>query len=308
MPPKPKFTLDPSFKPGSTVEISSDDEGFRGSWFLGTIVRRCSSKGSLVKFLVEYKTIMEDEKGSKPLSEMIDLSQLRPEPPRETDRDFKFGEDVDAYYNDGWWEGTITEQLENGKFGVFFRTSREQLEFRKEDLRLHREWVNGTWIPPLEEEKASITTEVKLSKTMTREKFSRGKVVEVSSDEDGFQGAWFAATIIEPKGKDVFLVEYQALRTDDDSEFLREEIDTKHIRPYPPETLVVDPFNLLEEVDALYNDGWWVGVISKVLSKSRYIVYFKSTNEEMEFQHSQLRLHQDWIDGKWMMASKALKL
>lgn len=109
---------------------------------------------------------------------------------------------------------------------------------------------------------------------------------------------------MEPVGKDKFLVEYQNLRTDDDKHFLREEIDTLHIRPTPPENLMVGRFNLLEEVDSFYNDGWWVGVISRVLSGSKYIVYFRGTNEELEFHHSELRLHQEWIDGKWVMASQ----
>lgn len=134
--------------------------------------------------------------------------------------------------------------------------------------------------------------------------FCKGTLVEVSSDEDGFQGAWFAATTVEPTGKDKYLVEYQSLRTEDDKEFLKEEIDIKHIRPSPPETLMVDRFNKLDEVDALYNDGWWVGVISKVCSNSKYVVYFKTTKEELTFEHSDLRLHQDWINGKWVTASQ----
>ncbi|KAF2324038.1 hypothetical protein GH714_006318 [Hevea brasiliensis] len=30
------------FKPGSIVEISSDDDGFLGSWYVGTVIRRAS--------------------------------------------------------------------------------------------------------------------------------------------------------------------------------------------------------------------------------------------------------------------------
>lgn len=148
----------------------------------------------------------------------------------------------------------------------------------------------------------TVTDKVKSSETVT-DMFSKGTLVEVSSDEDGFEGAWFAATVVEPKGKDKFLVEYLHLRTDDDSGFLREEIDILHIRPYPPGH-VCDCFNRLQEVDALYNDGWWVGVISKVLSNSRYVVYFRNNNEELEFEHSDLRIHQDWINGKWVIATK----
>lgn len=142
------------------------------------------------------------------------------------------------------------------------------------------------------------------SKETVEEKFIKGAFVEVSSDEDGFEGAWFGTTIVEPIGKDKFLVEYQSLRTEDEKDFLREEIDILHIRPCPPDTVSVGGFKLLEEVDCLYNDGWWVGVVSKVLGDSRYIVYFKDTKEEMEFDRSEMRLHQEWIDGKWAVASQ----
>ncbi|KAA8536720.1 hypothetical protein F0562_029198 [Nyssa sinensis] len=299
--------LNAYFQNGSEVEISSNDDGFRGAWYTGTVIRPASGKVKN-KFLVEYKTLMADEKGSKPLRETLDVVQLRPPPPRELNRSFKFSEEVDAYYSDGWWEGVITEVLENKRYSVFFRGTREQIDFGESELRLHREWVHGKWVPPLEEEKVLVSTEVKSSKEMVEETFKEGTLIEVSSDEDGFQGAWFAATIIKQISKEKFLIVYQNLRNDDDTEFLREEADVMHIRPYPPDTPVVDHFNLLQEVDALYNDGWWVGVISKVLSGSRYIVYFKDTKEEMEFKGTDLRLHQDWIDGKWVMVSRALKL
>lgn len=136
------------------------------------------------------------------------------------------------------------------------------------------------------------------------ENFGKGTLVEVTSDEDGFQGAWFAATILEKLSNDECIVEYQSLTNDDGTELLKEKANIKHIRPYPPETAVRDYFSLLQEVDALYNDGWWVGVISKVLQGQKYLIYFRGTNEEMEFKHSDLRPHQDWIDGKWVVASK----
>lgn len=136
------------------------------------------------------------------------------------------------------------------------------------------------------------------------EMFGKGALVEVTSDEDGFQGAWFAATILEKLSNDEYLVEYQSLTDDNGTELLKEKANVKHIRPYPPEIAVTDYYSLLQEVDALYNDGWWVGVISKVLQGKKYFIYFRGTNEEMEFVHSDLRPHQDWIDGKWVVASK----
>lgn len=145
---------------------------------------------------------------------------------------------------------------------------------------------------------------MKCSKETREEKFRKGTIVEVSSDEDGFQGAWFAAKVLEAAGKDKFLIEYKNLTTDDESEFVREEIDILHIRPSPPEVTVIGRFRMLDEVDAFYNDGWWLGMISKVLRGLKYEVYFRATEEAMEFQQSELRLHQDWIGGKWVMASQ----
>ncbi|KAJ8752273.1 hypothetical protein K2173_003909 [Erythroxylum novogranatense] len=139
-----------------------------------------------------------------------------------------------------------------------------------------------------------------------KEKFSKEMLVEVSSDEDGLKGAWFAATIVEVVAKDKYLVQYESLKTADDAGFLGEEIDILHIRPRPPETIVVDCFKLMDEVDAHYNDAWWLGLIYKVHPNSRYVVYFKDTDEELVFNHSDLRIHQDWIDGKWITASQGL--
>ncbi|KAK6911673.1 Agenet-like domain [Dillenia turbinata] len=305
------------FQKGIEVEVMFDEEGFKGAWFAATIVKppykkktkdnkRKVDQSVNYEVEVECRDLMSDAKGKKKLRETIDLIQIRPIPPREKTRSFELNEEVDAYFNDGWWEGVVTEVLEKKRYSVYFRCSREQMDFHESDLRLHREWVRGSWVPPLpiEDEKARSSLEGKCSSDVADEKFSNGMLVEVSSDEDGFQGAWFGATIVEAAGENKYLIEYKNLKTEDNKEFLREEIDSLHIRPCPPETLVIDRFNLLDEVDALYNDGWWVGVISKVLGRSKYLVYFRDTDEELQFDHKKLRPHQDWINGQWITASK----
>lgn len=135
-------------------------------------------------------------------------------------------------------------------------------------------------------------------------KFGNGTIVEVKSDEEGYQGSWYTAVIVGLIGNDKFLVEYQTLKTNDETELLQEEADVSCIRPLPPEVQRTDPFDQLEEVDAWYNDGWWVCHISKVLVGLKYKVRFKTTNEEMVFEHSKLRPHQEWINDRWVAASK----
>ncbi|CAI0402553.1 unnamed protein product [Linum tenue] len=135
-------------------------------------------------------------------------------------------------------------------------------------------------------------------------KFTKGMQVEVTTDDDGFKGAWFAATIIEPSGEDEYLIEYKTLTNDDDTEFLREDIRACNIRPCPPEITVVDGFKVMDEVDAYYNEGWWVGVIAKVLINCNYVVYFKEYDEKITFKQADLRPHQDWLNGLFLQRSE----
>lgn len=132
--------------------------------------------------------------------------------------------------------------------------------------------------------------------------FRNGKVVEVRSDEEGFEGAWYTAVIKDYLGDGKYLVEYLTLMTDDETAPLKEEARAEDIRPYPPQPPQV-PFRPLDKVDVWYNDGWWTGVISKVLSRSTFMVYFSTTNEELVFKEPYLRIHQDWIYRKWVVSS-----
>ncbi|KAG5233047.1 DUF724 domain-containing protein [Salix suchowensis] len=281
-----------------TIEVSSDEDGLKGAWFAATIVEPVGKD----KYLIEYQALRTED-DSDFLREEIDTVHIRPCPPQTIMIDrFKKLEEVDALFNDAWWVGVVSRVNTFPKYLVFFKDSNEELEFQHSDLRPHQDWINGKLVTP--SKKVPDTTQVKPIESPKDAKFSKGMLVEVSSDEDGLKGAWFAATIVEPVGKDKYLIEYQALRTEDDSDFLREEIDTVHIRPCPPQTIMIDRFKKLEEVDALFNDAWWVGVVSRVNTFPKYLVFFKDSNEELEFQHSDLRPHQDWINGKLVTPSK----
>ncbi|KAF5797915.1 putative Agenet-like domain-containing protein [Helianthus annuus] len=297
--------LNSIFKPGTEVEISSNEEGFRGAWYTGTVVKS-KNRNKLIQ--VEYKTLMADESGRKPLRETLNVVQLRPLAPREKgELEFKFSDEVDAYYNDGWWEGVITGVLPGNRYDVFFRATREQLEFSASQLRIHREWFYGNWLPPLQQQdqdQAYISTGLNIS---NNDKFIKGATVEVCSDEEGYYGAWFTATIVEQLSNGNFKIEYKSLRNDDDTALLTEIVDSNHIRPCPP-TETIEHFRMFEEVDALCNDGWWVGVVSKVLSRQKYEVFFRGTDEELVVKQSDLRRHLEWINGKWISSSSVCNL
>jgi hypothetical protein len=286
------------FKNGTIVEVSSDEEGFRGAWYIGTIVRRVRGKN---KFVVEYKTLLADENSSAPLQETLDLVQLRPLQPPDHSRSFAFSQEVDAYHNDGWWEGVITAILPDDVYSVFFRGTREQLDFGLSDLRLHREWNNGKWNPPFEEQAESSSVErVSKDPRLNVVHFSKGTTVEVSSEEEGFQGAWFSAKVIEQMGNK-FIIEYNTLRNNDDTAFLQEEVDSQHIRPDLPEKFDRGwSFKVGDEVDAFHNDGWWEGYIVEVLPDDMYTVYFRVSRDQLKFGPSNIRIHREWLDGKWI--------
>ena len=41
---------------------------------------------------------------------------------------------------------------------------------------------------------------MKASEAIAQKMFSKETLIEISTDEDGFEGAWFAATIVEAVG------------------------------------------------------------------------------------------------------------
>jgi len=146
--------------------------------------------------------------------------------------------------------------------------------------------------------------------------FNKSEEVEVSSDEEGFRGAWYLATILEfpkpqsqaavksaSKKKRKAIVQYKTLVTEDGSAPLVEQVDPHLIRPLPPQNLLKNDglFQENEAIDASLRDGWWSGVVKKVLDGgSRYMVYFDNPPDVVEFEAKDLRLHLDWVDGNWV--------
>ncbi|PON42055.1 Agenet domain containing protein [Trema orientale] len=140
--------------------------------------------------------------------------------------------------------------------------------------------------------------------------FSKGSEVEVSSDEEGFKGAWFKAFVVEnpvsssaSKKRKKVLVEYWSLVTEDGSKPLRENVDLGYLRPLPPDAGSQD-FEVGDVVDADYRDGWWTGLVKKVLGNSKYRVFFENPPDVIEFEQKQMRVHQDWVAGKWVRPKK----
>ncbi|KAI3683946.1 hypothetical protein L1987_84462 [Smallanthus sonchifolius] len=160
---------------------------------------------------------------------------------------------------------------------------------------------------------------------------TKGYAVEVSSDEPGFEGAWYAATFItevessptkkrasnkktRKEKKTGYLVKYETLLVDDGSlQPLTEVVDPSLVRPLPPRDIrredgeVVEEFEVYDVVDSYHRDGWWIGVVKTVIDEGemkKYVVEFENPTEEFEFERCKLRLHVDWIDCRWVVPPK----
>lgn len=233
--------------------------------------------------------MLSDENGSALLKEFVDVKFLRPRPPvDENDKvSFELNDVVDAFYQDGWWSGVVTDVVSNSKYRVFFSNPPDEIEFDSSDLRIHKNWVDGKWLLP---EKLRMRDWI----------FSPGTAVEVNIDPDSSCDVWFPATFIKEAANNSFLVEYQSSK---EVGLQKVTVDSLHIRPSPP-TASNKAFNLLEKVDAFYDFRWLSGVVTKILADGRYIVYFKRTKKEKELSHSDLRLHMEWNNGKWIHSSQ----
>ncbi|XP_020254350.1 uncharacterized protein LOC109831439, partial [Asparagus officinalis] len=137
----------------------------------------------------------------------------------------------------------------------------------------------------------------------TARTYDIGSKVEIAYIRDKLPVAWYMATVIKVIDERVLLVEYENLKSEDDT-LLSEIVSAQYIRPHPPPTAEARNFHLLDEVEAFYNGGWWPGVVAKVIADSRYNVKFMHWEEEIEFNHTELRLLYDWVDGRWIQASQ----
>ncbi|KAK1568150.1 hypothetical protein Q3G72_021162 [Acer saccharum] len=150
--------------------------------------------------------------------------------------------------------------------------------------------------------------------------FAKDTLVEVSSADGWFPGRWFVAKVLDPPppsptapGKMTFLVEYQSLLCG--TKLLTRRVDIKFVRPLPPpppnDEQEEQRFEVNDVVDAYRNNGWWVGVVSKVLGEEEqrvYSVLLGNPSRTVDFRSSDLRFHLDWVGDKWIQPQKQNKM
>ncbi|CAK9183941.1 unnamed protein product [Ilex paraguariensis] len=134
--------------------------------------------------------------------------------------------------------------------------------------------------------------------------FRRGDQVEVASQEEGFKGSYYTATVISELLNKKYILQFKTLLKDDLSGPLREIVAADDVRPAPP-VIPVTGFGLYDKVDAFDNDGWWVGKITGKIG-NKFFVYFETSGDEIAYQLENLRVHQDYLNGKWVCSRKGV--
>lgn len=59
-------------------------------------------------------------------------------------------------------------------------------------------------------------------------------------------------------------------------------------------------FEVNDVVGAFWLDGWWFGVVVKVLNAKTYSVFFDDPPDLLVLKRSALRPHWDWVGGRWV--------
>ncbi|KAH9622744.1 hypothetical protein KSS87_004770 [Heliosperma pusillum] len=149
------------FLVGEKVEVKSYEEGFLGSWHPGEVTS--CKRGSRV---VKYDNLLSDDAntyaetidvsgiidGIAYKSESIEQCRIRPSPPpRElVEDDLFYGQCVDSYVYDAWWEGVVFDNDDGSDCrNIFFPDLGDVEKVKLGYLRETWDWnqFTGEWTP-----------------------------------------------------------------------------------------------------------------------------------------------------------------
>ncbi|CAG7910100.1 unnamed protein product [Brassica rapa] len=234
-------------KADAKIEFLCQDSGIRGCWFRCTVleVSRKQVKlqyddiddedgyGNLEEWVPALKPAMPDKLGMR----SSNRPTIRPAPPDAKSADFDptIGEAVDAWWNDGWWEGVVIA-TDKPDLQIYIPGENLCLTVQRKDIRISRDWVGDSWIDidPKPEilslvSSDDISPEAKLSVSSTLSKDAKAKPIVM---QDIVEEA-------EPKGDilDISLLGEQnkehkddgVVKNDDDDESILSKEEDKEV-------------------------------------------------------------------------------
>ena len=134
-----------SLMEGCQVEISYTNNRFKKVWYSATIELERQTKPKS-RFRQRCVRVLKDD-SLAPLTVFTHKASFRPIPTdRYEDRvEIKEGSIVDADHKDEWWVGLVVKQIGDDKFLVLFDSPSDIVRFKREQLRVHLDWVDETW-------------------------------------------------------------------------------------------------------------------------------------------------------------------
>ncbi|KAF2597454.1 hypothetical protein F2Q68_00011008 [Brassica cretica] len=321
------------------VEVSLQEDGFKGSWFRA-ILEQNPTRVKGKKLRVCYKTLFNED-GVNPCKETIERCFIRPVPPECVNEGviFKEGSVVDAYFNNGWWTGLIVVERLDGSFLVYFDDPPDIMRFIRSQLRPHADWIGSEWIksknkllsqhmfrtgkpsPPRD-----LCAEYSLNdyvEVVVTHGWRKDCEVEVSLQEDGFKGSWFRAileqnptrvrgkkaSVERPDGSflvyfddppDIMIFIRSQLRPHAD--WIGSEWVKSKNKSSPPQDLCAE-YSLNDYVEVVVTHGWRKGRVTEILLENNYRVYFAATKEDAIFNYIEIMLSMEWLGGgSWIKA------
>ncbi|KAG1341918.1 hypothetical protein COCNU_05G001470 [Cocos nucifera] len=165
-PPSVKFVgpcnwPSPPFKVGEKIELLCQDSGIRGCWFKCTILQLSHKRlkvryddlqnadgcGNVEEWIPAFRPAAPDKLGMRCSGRLT----IRPCPTCDHLLDgiaFLNGTPVDAWWNDGWWEGVVvgTDSCGDDSWQVYFPGEDVFLICQREKLRISKDWVGNQWV------------------------------------------------------------------------------------------------------------------------------------------------------------------
>ncbi|KAG9443502.1 hypothetical protein H6P81_014842 [Aristolochia fimbriata] len=150
----------PPFKVDEKIEILCQDSGIRGCWFRCTVLNLSRKQikvqyddlqnedgcGKLEEWIPAFRAATHDKLGMRCQGRLT----IRPSPPNEKQdlEAFKVGTPVDAWWNDGWWEGVISavENFGDDALQVYYPGEDLFSVVQRKNLRISLDWFQSQWI------------------------------------------------------------------------------------------------------------------------------------------------------------------
>lgn len=132
-------------KRGDEIEVSSDEEGLKGSWFRAILEDPLPKSGNK---RLNVSLLAND--GSTTLKTTY-RRFLRPIPPESlftAAAEFEEGCVVEASRGGGWWTGAVVKKINDEEVWVYFDSPPDLLQFKTGQLRQHFDWVKQKWVRP----------------------------------------------------------------------------------------------------------------------------------------------------------------